>query len=103
MWLNVAKVAVRPVLKARWPSRRLSLGAALMLAFGLLPIWAASPAYAANCVTAANPIACENALPGDPQSDWYGPQAFGDVEGFTDQISYQIGDTVKLKVQSPVP
>ena len=36
-------------------------------------------------------------------SDWYAASAYGDVQGFTDQISYQIGDTVNFKVQSPTP
>ena len=53
-------------------------------------------------MTAANPIVCENALPGDPMSDWYAASAYGDIQGFTDQISYQIGNTVNFKVQSPV-
>jgi hypothetical protein len=66
-------------------------------------LWAPTPASAANCATAPNPIVCENALPGDPMSNWYTPNAFGDIQGFPDQISYQIGDTVNLKVQSPVP
>jgi hypothetical protein len=86
--------------------RRLALtmssAAAATLLAGLLPLWAAAPASAANCVTAANPVACENALPGDPMSDWYSEESYGDVQGFTDQISYQIGDTVNFKVQSPV-
>jgi N,N-dimethylformamidase beta subunit-like, C-terminal/Domain of unknown function (DUF4082)/Bacterial Ig-like domain/Bacterial Ig domain len=82
--------------------RLLSLGAAVMLVVGLIPLWAAAPASASNCVTAANPIVCENALPGDPMSDWYSEYSYGDISGFTDQISYQIGDTVNFKIESPV-
>jgi hypothetical protein len=87
---------------ARAKFRWVTMGGALVLFGGLLPFLTVAPASAANCVTAANPIACENALPGDPMSDWYSSSSYGDVQGFTDQISYQIGDTVNFKVQSPV-
>ena len=85
--------------KLRW----LSIAGLAALVGGLLPALTAAPAQAANCVDASNPIVCENALPGDPMSDWYSANAYGEIEGFTDQISYQIGDTVNFKVQSPVP
>ena len=103
MWFGLTRAGMtRGISWTRSRSRRLSLGVAVMLVVGLLPILAATPASAANCVTAANPIVCENALPGDPASDWYAAGAYGDIQGFTDQISYQIGDTVNFKVQSPV-
>ena len=82
--------------------RLIGVASAVAVAATSLVLWAPTPASAANCVTAANPIVCENALPGDPMSDWYTPNAYGEIAGFPDQISYQIGDTVNFKVQSPV-
>jgi hypothetical protein len=99
---NAVYARIRQVL-ALSRRRRLSTLAAMMLAAGLLSVVPGAPASASNCVTAANPIVCENALPGDPPSDWYSQYSYGDIQGFTDQISYQIGDTVNFKVQSPVP
>ena len=102
MWRSIARTAVSRVSWARRQSRPLILSVAFVLVVSLVPLLTVRPAAAANCVTAANPIVCENALPGDPPSDWYSQNAYGDVEGFTDQISYQIGNTVNIKVQSPV-
>src|SRR5689334_17711599 len=74
----------------------------IVLGIASSPFWTAPAASAANCVTAANPITCENALPGDPMDDWYSQYSYGDIQGFTNAISYQIGDTVSFKVKSPV-
>jgi hypothetical protein len=78
-------------------------GVAIVIGVATLPFWLAAPASASNCVDAANPIVCENSLPGDPMSDWYSEYSYGDIQGFTNAISYQIGDTVSFKVESPVP
>ena len=65
---------------------------------------AGSPgAHAADpCGTGSNPIVCENSKTGTPMEDWFAPNAYGNVQGFTDQVSYQAGQTVQFKVQSPV-
>src|SRR5205823_4728356 len=46
---------------------------------------------------------CENSKPGTPMSDWFSPNAYGNVQGFSSQVSVQAGDTVQFKVQSPIP
>jgi hypothetical protein len=78
------------------------VGSAVAITATSVVLWAPAPASASNCVSAPNPVVCENALPGDPMADWYTPNAYGEIQGFPDQISYQIGDTVNLKIQSPV-
>jgi hypothetical protein len=47
-------------------------------------------------------IACENSLPGDPETDWRVNDA-GDstIQGFATSISVNVGDTVVFKVQTP--
>ncbi|AUG76351.1 hypothetical protein CFP65_1453 [Kitasatospora sp. MMS16-BH015] len=64
----------------------------------------ALPAHAAGdpCATpVVNKVACENSKPGDPVSDWYSPNAWGAIQGFTAHESYKPGDTVEFKVNSP--
>jgi Domain of unknown function (DUF4082)/Bacterial Ig-like domain/Bacterial Ig domain len=83
-------------------SRGFVVAGAVTLFAGLLPFVAATPASASSCVTAANPIVCENALPGTPMDEWYSEFNYGNIQGYPNQISYQAGDTVSFKVQSPV-
>ncbi|WP_345622160.1 DUF4082 domain-containing protein [Streptomyces ziwulingensis] len=72
-------------------------------------IWAVLPqpgpaqAAADPCGTGSNPIVCENSKPGSPTSDWFAPNAYGDIKGFSTKESVQAGDTVQFKIQSPVP
>jgi hypothetical protein len=63
----------------------------------------AGPAGAAACDPGWNDVQCENSKPGTPMEDWYSPGAWGDIEGFTDKVSYQPGETISFRVQSPVP
>ncbi|MFC1432379.1 DUF4082 domain-containing protein [Streptacidiphilus sp. N1-3] len=63
----------------------------------------ASNAAADPCGTGSNPIVCENSKTGSPMSDWFSPNAYGNVQGFSTQESVQAGDTVQFKVQSPTP
>src|SRR5881296_2474026 len=46
-----------------------------------------------------NPIACENSKPGNPPSEWdmAGP-ADTTILGFTTDISFNLGETVRFKV-----
>lgn len=70
----------------------------------VLPPAVSSGASAADpCGTGSNPIVCENSKPGTPMSDWFSPNAYGNVQGFSTRVSVQAGDTVQFKVQSPTP
>ncbi|MEU2711512.1 DUF4082 domain-containing protein [Streptomyces sp. NPDC007205] len=88
----------------RWSRRirgvRLAVVAALIWA--VLP--QAVPAQAASdpCGAGSNPVVCENSKPGSPKSDWFSPNAYGDIQGFSTKESVQAGDTVQFKVQSKV-
>ncbi|MCY0950314.1 DUF4082 domain-containing protein [Streptomyces sp. H27-S2] len=53
------------------------------------------------CGPGSNAIVCENSKPGTPMSDWFAPSAYGDIKGFSAQMSVQAGETVQFKVQSP--
>ncbi|MFF8401350.1 DUF4082 domain-containing protein [Streptomyces sp. NPDC015684] len=70
------------------------------LIWAVLPL--AVPAQAASdpCGSGSNPIVCENSKPGSPKSDWFSPNAYGDIQGFSTKESVQAGDTVQFKVQS---
>src|SRR4051794_3757929 len=70
----------------------------------VLPLAVSSGASAADpCGSGSNPIVCENSKPGAPMEDWFAPNAYGSVQGFTNKVSYQAGETVQFKVQSPIP
>ncbi|MCZ4119406.1 DUF4082 domain-containing protein [Streptomyces sp. H39-S7] len=77
-----------------------TLATALLTA--VLPLAVVASA-ADPCGSGGNPVACENSKPGTPMSDWFSPNAYGNVQGYTPQQSYQAGDTVQFKVQSPTP
>ena len=49
----------------------------------------------------ANPVACENQLPGDPESDWQ-PTTPDDpaIEGFATSMSVDVGQTVSFKIKT---
>ena len=50
----------------------------------------------------ANPIACENQLPGTPQSAWdVGPSDGDTIEGFADPFSVNVGQSINFKIKSP--
>ncbi|MGB8703185.1 MAG: N,N-dimethylformamidase beta subunit family domain-containing protein, partial [Thermosynechococcaceae cyanobacterium] len=53
-------------------------------------------------VTSTNPIVAENALPGNPPSEWDISGA-GDstIQGFATQISVNKGETVRFKIKTP--
>ncbi len=48
----------------------------------------------------ANPIAAENSLPGSLSSSWFGAELHANIAGYTDSLSYNIGDTVNFKINS---
>ena len=74
--------------------------ATVVLWLGILGLHAA-PAAAAGC---ANPVACENALPGDPMSDWE-VDGSGDptIQGFATSMSVNVGQTESFKINTPSP
>ncbi|MFJ9537501.1 DUF4082 domain-containing protein [Streptomyces sp. NPDC101225] len=72
--------------------------AALILA--VLPLAGSAQAASDPCGSGSNPIVCENSKPGSPKTDWFSPNAYGDIQGFTTKESVQAGDTVQFKVQS---
>ncbi|WP_328911703.1 MULTISPECIES: DUF4082 domain-containing protein [unclassified Streptomyces] len=73
-------------------------------AAAVLPLVTGSGAAAADpCGSGMNKIVCENSKPGTPMSDWFSPNSYGNVQGFSTQVSVQAGDTVQFKVQSPIP
>ena len=73
-----------------------------LVAFGLLialTIAATNPARAA--AACANPVACENQLPGDPESDWQ-PGVPDDpaIEGFATSMGINAGQTESFKIKT---
>jgi hypothetical protein len=80
----------------RPPRRRSSLDLAV------LPLAGSAQAASDPCGSGSNPIVCENSKTGSPMSDWYSPNAYGDIKGFSTKESVQAGDTVQFKIQSPV-
>ena len=65
-----------------------------------LAVTGGTQAVTAPC---ANPVACENALPGDPKSDWDVDEP-GDlsIQGFATDQSVNVGGTVTFKINTPV-
>jgi plastocyanin len=63
----------------------------------------ASLALATEALAACgNPVACENALPGDPTSDWQ-VTGVGDstIQGFATSMSVNVGGTISFKIKTP--
>ena len=55
-----------------------------------------------SCPAGANQIACENALPGDPETDWQ-IDGTGDpsIQGFATQMSVNVGRPIQFKINTP--
>src|SRR4051794_35195507 len=80
-----------------------------LVGFGLIGVLVAvtlpavEPAIAVTpCGIGSNPVLCENSKAGTPREDWYAPNAYGDIAGFTTAESVKPGDTLQIKVKSPV-
>ncbi len=86
----------------RW--RLVLLAAAVLTAAVLLATPGVSRAADAfsSCPAGANQIACENALPGDPETDWQ-IDGNGDpsIQGFATQMSVNAGQTIQFKINTP--
>jgi N,N-dimethylformamidase beta subunit-like protein/uncharacterized protein DUF4082/fibronectin type III domain protein len=78
---------------------RSTVRSALLVLAAIYVVLGAAPA--ASRAACANPVACENALPGSPPSDWYVPDA-GDesIQGYATQMSTNVGGTVAFKIKS---
>ncbi|MQY14353.1 hypothetical protein SRB5_45180 [Streptomyces sp. RB5] len=86
-------------LSRQWLRGRRAALVAALIAAALTP---AAPAAAADpCGAGSNPVQCENSKPGAPRDEWFSPNAWGDIAGFTTEMSVEAGDTVRFKVQSP--
>jgi len=83
---------------ARWRHRGLGIAAAVALALATL----AGVPQASGATTCANPVACENLLPGTPQSVRDVGNGEGKtIQGFADPFSVNLGGTVNFKIESP--
>jgi len=91
----------------RTPANRLSAlsaGAMMMATVLVSAVFAgATPAMAATgCGVAANPILCENALPGTSPTVWdINDSGDSTIQGFSTDISVNVGTTVAFKVLTP--
>ena len=79
------------------------LGLAPVLALSGLLCSAATPALAeTECASAANPVACENAKPGDPMSDWQvNGVGSSSIQGYATSMSVNVGQTESFKINTP--
>ena len=83
-------------------ARKLSLFVVVAAATALLPTLSRPAAAAGPCDPPTNPIACENSLPGDPQSQWdVTGSGSSSIQGFAADISYNQGQTAQFKVDTP--
>jgi hypothetical protein len=73
----------------------------LLTALACLALVPAESQAAACDPPVANPVACENTLPGTPESEW-GIDGAGDpsIQGFATSMSVNKGDTVNFKIKS---
>ena len=71
----------------------------VLTASGLVVAMPAS-AYAGPCDAPTNAIVCENSLPGTPRDEWWLEGEYGDIEGFTTQMSVQPGERLDFKVNT---
>ena len=78
-------------------TRLLALPVAVILASGLLAIVPAAHVAAQSC---ANPIACENQLPGTPQSVWDVGSNDTYIQGFADPFSVNVGGSINFKIET---
>lgn len=81
--------------------KRLVLAVAMIAALLAIPQAAIDGGARAAAATCANEIACENELPGAPQSEWdINGAGDPDIQGFATQISVNRGERIDFKVQA---
>lgn len=86
--------------RTRGQLSRLAAGLALLvLLSGLLTVATWSAARADTC--APNPVACENAKPGNPESEW-DIEGSGDdsIQGYATDVSVNIGHSISFKIDT---
>ena len=100
---RLGNVTGESAFRRRWLTARsritwvFALPVAAILGSALLSAIPAAPAQAA----CANPIACENQLPGTPQSVWDVSDYSTTIQGFADPFSVNIGNSINFKIESP--
>ena len=80
----------------------LAAATTLIACLGMLATSSPALAVTDECASAPNPIVCENALPGDPQSDWE-VDGIGDrsIQGYATSMSVNVGQTESFKINTP--
>ncbi|SMC92423.1 Ig-like domain-containing protein [Kibdelosporangium aridum] len=83
-----------------------ALVAANVTVLGVLPgstAAAETPAPCAPPPAPPNPVACENLVAPNNAGDWMITAIDDTIAGFTDNISYTVGETVRFKVKTDAP
>jgi Domain of unknown function (DUF4082)/Bacterial Ig-like domain/Bacterial Ig domain len=79
--------------------RAVAVAVATAAACALMVVLPRLQAAHASC---ANPVACENQLPGTPQSVWDMAKGEGTtIQGFADPFSVNVGSSINFKIESP--
>ena len=78
-------------------TRLLTLPVTIILVAGALLAGLPPTQAAASC---GNPIACENQLPGTPQSVWDVGSNDSYIQGFADPFSVNVGGSINFKIQT---
>ncbi len=80
----------------------LAAATTLIACLGMLATSSPALAVTDECASAPNPIVCENALPGDPPSDWE-VEGIGSstIQGYGTSMSVNVGETESFKISTP--
>ncbi len=80
----------------------LAATATLIACLGMLATSSPALAVTDECASAPNPNVCENALPGDPPSDWE-VEGVGSstIQGYGTSMSVNVGETESFKISTP--
>jgi hypothetical protein len=80
----------------------LGVAATLIACLGMLATSSPALAVTDECASAPNPNVCENALPGDPPSDWE-VEGVGSstIQGYATSMSVNVGETESFKIDTP--
>ena len=98
-FLRTASAVSRSLFKFGRPLR---LAAAVILVGSALFVVSSGQAKADVCGPGGNPVACENSLPGTPQSQWDVSKGEGTtIQGFADPFSVNVGQSINFKIESP--
>ena len=81
-------------------TRLLTLPVTAILVAGALLAGVPPTLTSAQAASCANPIACENQLPGTPQSTWDVGSDDSYIQGFADPFSVNVGGTINFKIET---